>query len=506
MSQQRLPVRKIREVLRLKAAGISDRQIAASVGSARSTVQECLRRARAAGISWPLPAGLEDPALESRLYPCGPAVAPVRPPPDFAHVHAELSRPGVTRMLLWQEYKTAEPQGWQYSVFCEQYARWRSHQDLVLRQNHTPGEKVFVDYAGQTVPIVDRYSGESAPAQIFVAVLGCSNYTYICATRTQSLADWLAAHVQMLEFFGGVPVAAVPDNLKSAVKRAHRYEPQLNPGYQDFDEHSGLAILPARVRKPRDKAKVEGGVLIVERWILARLRNRTFFSLGELNSALAELLVSLNTRPFKKLAGSRHTRFLELDQPALRALPLRAYEFSEWKKAKVHPDYHVEVSRAYYSVPYRFIGERVDIRLTARALEIFHAGELIAAHPRAVERGKRLTRRAHRPQRHVAVIDQSLARVLERAARIGSATLEVLRLQSHLRKHPEEMLRSAQGILRLAQDFSAADLELACERALALKSYSYRAVRTFIERPAGATAQSALDLAHENVRGPDYFQ
>jgi len=308
VSQQRLPVRKIREVLRLKAAGISDRQIAASVGSARSTVQECLRRAREAGLTWPLPEEPDDHALEARLYPCAALTTPSRPPPDFAHVHSELARPGVTRMLLWQEYKAAEPQGWQYSVFCEQYARWRCRQELVLRQNHAPGEKVFVDYAGQTVPIIDRYSGESHPAQIFVAVLGCSNYTYICATRTQSLADWLAAHVQALEFFGGVPAAVVPDNLKSAVKRAHRYEPELNPSYQDFAEHYGLAILPARVRKPRDKAKVEAGVLIVERWILARLRNRTFFSLGELNAALAELLVSLNTRAFKKLAGSRQSR------------------------------------------------------------------------------------------------------------------------------------------------------------------------------------------------------
>ena len=505
MSQQRLPVRKIREVLRLKAAGISDRQIAASVGSARSTVQECLRRAREAGLTWPLPDEPDDGVLEARLYPCVPAGVS-RPPPDFAHVHTELMRPGVTRMLLWQEYKATEPQGWQYSVFCEQYSRWRCRQELVLRQNHAPGEKVFVDYAGQTVAIIDRYSGESAPAQIFVAVLGCSNYTYICATRTQSLPDWLAAHVQALEFFGGVPAAVVPDNLKSGVKRAHRYEPEINPSYQDFAEHYALAILPARVRKPRDKAKVEAGVLIVERWVLARLRNRTFFSLGELNLALTEFLVSLNTRAFKKLAGSRLSRFKELDQPALRPLPLRAYEFSEWKKAKVHPDYHVEVGRAYYSVPYRFIGERVDVRLTARAVEIFSAGDLIAAHPRAAERGKRLTRRAHRPKRHIAIIDQSLARVLERATHIGPATLEVLRLQSYLRKHPEETLRSAQGILRLAQDFAAADLERACERALVLKSYSYRAIRIFIERPAVTVVQSALDLAHENVRGPDYFQ
>jgi transposase len=505
VAQQRLPVRKIREVLRLKAAGISDRKIAAAVGSARSTVQECIRRAREAGITWPLPEPVDDSALEARLYASSEATGSVRPQPDFTAIHAELCRPGVTRMLLWQEYKASHPEGWQYSVFCDQYRRWLARQELVLRQNHSPGEKLFVDYAGQTLPVVDRYSGEIQPAQIFVAVLGCSNYTFACATRSQCLSDWLDAHVQALEFFGGVPLAIVLDNLKSGVKRSHRYEPEINPSYQDFAEHYDLAILPARVRKPRDKAKVEAGVLVVERWILARLRNRTFFSLGELNSAISQLLEALNTRAFKKLTGSRRSRFEELDKPAMRALPARRYEFAEWKKAKVHPDYHIEVARAYYSVPYRFIGQRVDVRLSARAVEIFHDGELIAAHPRARERGKRSTRRVHRPQRHIAVIEQNLARVLERAAAIGTATVEVLRMQAAVRKHPEESLRSAQGILRLARDFTPSDLERACQRALALKSYSYRTVRILIETPTTAT-QKALDLAHENIRGPEYFQ
>lgn len=505
MAQIRLPVRKIREVLRLKAAGVSDRQIAAAIGSARSTVQECVRRAREAGIGWPLSDECDERALQAQLYQREVPLTN-RPRPDFAHLHAELSRPGVTRLLLWQEYKSATPEGWQYSVFCDQYRRWLAAQELVLRQNHAPGEKLFVDYAGQSVPILDRYTGEARAAQIFVAVLGCSNYTYAEATWTQSLPDWLGAHVRALEFIAGSVRAVVPDNLRSAVSRAHRYEPEINPSYQDFAEHYALAILPARVRKPRDKAKVEAGVLVVERWILARLRNRTFFSLGELNAAMRELLEQLNNRPFKKLEGSRRSRFVELDQPALRALPARAYEFGEWKKAKVHPDYHIEVNRAYYSVPYRFIGSQVDVRLTANTVEIFHRGKPIAAHPRATERGKRATREAHRPERHVAIIERSLERVLERAAAIGPATVEVLRQQAAHRKHPEETLRSAQGILRLGADFTPADLECACQRALALKSYSYRAVRTLIETPPAAPAQCALDLGHENVRGPEYFQ
>ena len=498
-------MRKIREVLRLKAAGLSDRKIAAAIGSARSTVQECLNRARAAGIAWPLTAELDEQALQARLYRREVPLS-TRPVPDFAHLHAELSRPGVTRLLLWQEYKAAQPDGWQYSIFCEQYRRWLATQELVLRQPHAPGEKLFVDYAGQTVPITDRYSGEVREAQIFVAVLGCSNYTYAEATCSQKLPDWLGSHVRALEFIGGVPAAIVPDNLRSAVKRAHRYEPELNPSYQDLAEHYGVTVLPARVRKPRDKAKVEAGVLIVERWILARLRNRTFFSLGELNAAIAALLARLNTRPFKKLEGCRQARFLALDQPALRPLPAQRYEFGEWRLAKVHPDYHIEVKRAYYSVPYRLIGQRVDVRLTANAVEIFQAGKLVAAHARTSERGRRSTRDAHRPEQHVAVIEQSLARVLERAIAIGPATVEVLRRQAARRTHPEETLRSAQGILRLGHDFTPAVLERACERALALQSYSYRTVRTLIETPAAPAQPRALDLVHDNVRGPEYFQ
>jgi len=505
VAQARLPVRKIREVLRLKAAGVSDRKIAAAVGSSRSTVQECLRRAREAGIAWPPDESLDEQALQERLYRRR-IPASIRPQPDFAHVQQELSRRGVTRLLLWEEYKAATPEGWQYSVFCEQYRRWIAKQELVLRANHAPGDKLFVDYAGQTVPITDRHTGELREAQIFVAVLGCSNYTYAEATWSQKLPDWLGSHGRALEYFCGAPAAIVPDNLRSGVKRSHRYEPELNPSYQDFAEHYGVAILPARVRKPRDKAKVEAGVLIVERWVLARLRNRTFFSLGEVNAAIAELLERLNTRPFKKLEGSRRSRFIELDQPALRPLPEQRYEFAEWRRAKVHPDYHVEVKRAYYSVPYRLIGEHVDVRLTASAVEIFHGGKRVAAHVRVAERGRRRTDEAHRPQRHVAVIELTFARLLERAAAVGPLTVEMLRRQAAHRKHPEETLRSAQGILRLAADFSPEHLERASERALALQSYSYRTVRALIETPASHASRPSLDLAHDNVRGPEYFQ
>jgi transposase len=495
-------------VLRLKAAGVSERQIAAAVGVVRSTVQLCLRRAKEAGIDWPLAETLSETELNERLYrrEVPSVIRAARPMPDFVKIHAELARPGVTRWLLWQEYKTAHPDGWQYSVFCEQLKRWLMTQEPVLRQHHAPGDKLFVDYAGQTVLITDRYTGEVRAAQIFVGVLGCSNLTYAEATWTQQLPDWLGAHVRMLDYFGGVPAAIVPDNLKSAVHRALRYEPELNPSYQDFAEHYEVTILPARVKKPRDKAKVEAGVLIVERWILARLRNRTFFSLGELNAAIAELLEDLNTRPFKKLEGCRRSRFAALEASVLRPLPMQRYEFGEWRRAKVHPDYHVEVKRAYYSVPYRLIGQRVDVRLTASMVEIFDGGKRVAAHLRSQTRGRRSTRDEHRPPPHAAVIEHSLAHVFERAERVGPATTEVIKRQTKRRTHPEETLRSAQGILRLARDFAPEQLEAACKRALALQSYSYRAVRALIEAPAPPTAHPALDLAHDNIRGPEYFQ
>ena len=505
MAQARLSVRKIREVLRLKAeARLSDRQIAAAIGSARSTVQECLRRARAAGVAWPLPAECDDEALAARLY--RRAVAAVRyPTPDFATIHAELAGKGVTRMLLWQEYKARHPDGCQYSAFCRDYEAWLGRQDAVMRFEHAPGDKIFVDYSGLTMEIVDRASGEVPKAEIFVAALGASHFTYVEATLSQTLADWLGAHVRALEYFGGVPQAIVPDNLKSGVRRACRYEPDLNPSYQDFAEHYGVAILPARVRKPRDKAKVEVAVQGIKRWILAPLRHCTFFSLGELNAALAAQLERYNDRDLSREAGTRRSRFEELDRRALKPLPAQRYQYATWKKAKVHLDYHVEVERRYYSVPYRLIGKTVDLRLTVHMVEVFYRGQAVATHLRQAGPRRFVTDPAHRPDRHRAVIELNHERLLERAEAIGPATAAVLREQVHRRAHPDEALRVSLGILRLAHDFSTVALEQACAHAVALKAYSYRAIRALIVAPP-APVQEALPIPeHDNVRGARYF-
>lgn len=499
-------MRKIREVLRLRfEAGLSERQIAASLSVARSTVQECLRRAREAGLSWPLPPELDEMVLEARLYPAEPA-APSFPLPDFGHVHAELRRTGVTRLLLWQEYRAAHPDGCEYSAFCDRYRAWLATQDAVLRQTHAPGDKLFVDYAGPTVAVVDQRTGEIRFAQIFVAVLGHSSYTYAEATWTQAAPDWIGAHVRAFSFFGGSPAATVPDNLKSGVTKPDRYDPDLNPAYQEFATHYRLAILPARVRKPRDKAKVESGVLVVERWILARLRNVTFFSLAALNEAIGALLAELNAQPFQKREGSRASVFESVDRPVLRALPAQRYEYGTWKKAKVHLDYHVEIERRYYSVPYGLIGKTVEVRLTAPAVEIFHRGQRVAAHLRSTVRGSFTTLAEHRSPRHRAVVELSHERLLRDAEAIGPATAAVIRHQVHARLHPEKTLRRSLGILRLAKDFDAARLEAACKRAWGVGSTSYRAIRALIQMPAQAVLPGLSLPAHGNLRGPTYYQ
>lgn len=503
-------MRKISEVLRLRyELGLAERDIAASCGVARSTVQDTLRRCRDAGLSWPLSADIDEAGLYDRLYP--PAVASRTVPlPDFAVMQAELARKGVTLLLLWQEYKRVHPGGLQYSAFCERYAVFRQSRDVVMRQTYRPGEKLFVDFAGPTVPITDQGTGEIRQASIFVAVLGYSNYTFACATAGQTTADWLAGQCLALTFIGGTPQVIVPDNPKAIVTRACRYEPDLNPAYQDFARHYGVAIVPARVRRPRDKAKVEGGVLIVERWILARLRHQTFFSLAELNRAIAELLHELNARPFKKLPGNRHARFIAEERAHLQPLPATPYEYATWKKARVHLDYHVEIDKRYYSAPYTLIGKGVEARLTLRTVELFYRGVLVASHIKCAHPGHFTTAEGHRPPKHRAVIELNHERLRERALAIGPATAALLDGQWRAKLHPEQTLRRSLGILRLARDFDPARLEAACEQALQLGALSYRAIRALIDAGPSTPAPSLPTqpdlLVHDNVRGPTYFR
>ena len=508
-------MRKIRDVLRLKwEQGQSNRQIAQSCALGRGTVAAHLHRAAAAGLSWPLPEALDDAQLAQRLYPAQPVRAEAdRAVPNWGQVHQELRSPGVTLQLLWQEYKEAQPTGYQYSWFCAQYTTWAGTLDLVLRQEHRAGEKLFVDYAGATMPVMDRETGTARPAQIFVAVLGASNYTYAEATWTQTLPDWIGSHVRTFAALGGVPQLVIPDNLRSGVTKAHRYEPELNPTYAEMATHYGVAVLPARSRKPRDKAKVEVGVQVVERWILARLRHHTFFSLSELNAAIQELLTDLNHRAFKKLPGTRQEWFARLDRPALKPLPAQPYEYAEWKKARVNIDYHVEVGGHYYSVPYQLVSQQVEVRRTAHVVEIFHRHQRVASHRDDPRKGRHTTVTAHMPKAHQHYLEWTPERLVRWASQTGEATAHVVETMLTSRPHPQQGFRPCLGLMRLGKTYGQTRLEAACRRAVAIQACTYKSVESILKtgldaRPLPGEAEGASPPlpVHPNIRGAAYYQ
>jgi transposase len=510
VANKRLSMRKIQEVLRLHyEGGRSNREIAHAVRISPTTVADYLRRARLAGLTWPLAEGLTEAAVNVALFPPLPSSQIKRPEPDWAKVHRELGRPGVTLDLLWQEYRACHPEGYQYSAFCLHYRAFAQTLPVTLRQSHAPGERLFVDYSGQTVTVIDPTTGEARQAQIFVAVLGASNYTFVEATWTQGLADWISSHVRCFEFLGGVPELLVPDNLKSGIKQASFYEPDLNPSYQEMATHYGVAVLPARVRKPRDKAKVESGVLVAQRWILARLRDQRFFRLEEVNQAIQPLLAVLNHRPFKRLPGSRHRVFETVDRPALKPLPVTRHEFAEWKRAQVGIDYHVEWDRHYYSVPYRYARQSVDVRSTATTVEIFRQGKRVASHPRSPLPGRHTTIEAHLAPAHQAVMGWNAPRFLDWAARVGPHTQTVIEHVLQSRAHPQQGYRSALGILRLAKAYGQDRLEAACQRAVRIQAVTYRSIASILkhglDRQTATPVQASLPMDHANVRGPDYY-
>ena len=513
MANKRKSMRKIRQVLRLAAeAGLTRRQIARSLGMSATTVGEYLRRAESAGLRWPLPPTLDEAQLEALLFPAPPPrEADPRPLPNWSKIHQELKRKGVTLMLLWEEYKATFPEGLQYSQFCDRYRAWAGKLDLVMRQHHRAGEKLFVDYAGQTVEVVERSSGEVRQAQIFVATLGASNYTYAEATWTQGLADWCASHLRTFEFLGAVPALLVPDNLKSAVARPCRYEPEANATYEELATHYGTAILPARVRRPRDKAKVEQGVLLVERWILARLRHHTFFSLAELNAAIRTLLDELNRKRFKTLPGCRRTLFEQLDRPAMATLPGERYTYAEWKRARVHIDYHVEVEGHYYSAPYQLVKQELEVRISAHTIELLHQGKRVASHRRSHQRGQHTTVPEHMPRAHREYAGWTPQRLVRWAEKTGPATAELVAAILAARAHPQQGYRSALGIMRLGKAYGDARLEAACRRALLLGARSFKSVQSILKRhldqqPLPSTDErSAEPIAHPNIRGADYY-
>ncbi len=512
-------MRKIKEVIRLKfEANLSHERIAAATGISKGAVTKYVQRAREAQLPWPLPAELDDARLEALLFPKRPSLVVRYAEPDFGQVHQELKRKGVTLQLLWEEYSaTHAGEAYRYSQFCLRYQRFRDRLKRSMRQVHRAGDKLFIDYSGDTVPIIDGASGEIRRAEIFVAVLGASGYVYAEATSTQQLPDWIASHVRTFEFMGCVPALLVPDNLKSAINKACRYEPEANSTYADMAAHYGTAILPARPFKPRDKALAESSVLLVQRWILARLRHRQFFCLEELNASIAALLIDLNHRPFKKLDGSRASAFASIDRPAMRPLPPSRYEYAEWKSASVNIDYHVEAAGHYYSVPHRLVKQKLDVRLSATTVECFWHGKRVAAHLRSPLRGRHTTLAEHMPDAHRKHMQWTPGRLLNWALSIGPATRDVVRWQLEHRPHPEQGYRACLGLLNLAKHYGSERLEAACRRALTIGSPLRKSIKSILDAkldqhselfptPGAEPPASPTPSQHANVRGADYFR
>jgi len=514
MANRRLSMRKIKEVLRLKwGTNLSNRQIAKSCSISHSTVRDYLLRAELTGLSWPLDPKQDDAAIENLLFPLIKKQRSDRGQmPNMEYLYQEMKKKSVTLQLLWYEYKQDNPDGYQYSRFCHLYRQWVNKLDVTLRQQHRAGEKLFLDYAGQTVPIIDPATGQIHEAQIFIAALGASNYTFAEATVGQDLPSWIRSHVHAFEFLGGVPYILVPDNLKAGVTNPCRYEPDINPTYQDLAEHYGTTVIPARPGKPRDKAKVESAVLVAERWILAALRNHTFFSLAELNKAIREKLSELNNRRFQKLNTTRKILYETIDKPALKPLPAHPYEYAEWKKARVNIDYHIEIDHHYYSVPYQLVREQVDVRLTATTVEVLFKNRRVAAHKRSYVPGGFTTIKEHMPKSHQRYLEWTPSRIIKWAGKNGPNIQKLVTRILENRPHPEQGFRSALGIMRLSKHYTPERVEKASIRALAIGACSYKSVKSILKNGLDRQPllfehpEEAQPPAHRNIRGRQYYQ
>jgi transposase len=511
MATERLTMQKLREILRQKLElGRSHRQVARALEISAGSVAGAAVRAKALGLDWAAVCALDDTALETRLYGPTGGQRDGRPLPDLLHVHLELRRPGVTLSLLHLEYLEQHPDGYRYTVFCKLYRQWRQRQKATMRQVHIAGDKMFEDYSGKQPHVVDRETGELIEVELFVAVLGASSYTYAEATWTQQLPDFIASNVRALQYFGGVPAAITPDQLKSAVTTACAYDPAIQRTFDELASHFGTTILPARPKKPRDKAKVEVAVQVAQRWILARLRNQTFFSLAELNARIAELLVELNDRPMRVYGKSRRQMLEEFERAALRPLPAEPFEYAEWKKAQLNVDYHVEFGGHYYSAPHALHREELWLRATASTLEIFHVGRGVACHARSHARGKHTTVTAHMPVAHQKHAEWTPSRILSWAASVGPNTKLLAEAILKERRHPEQGYRSCLGIYRLAKRYGNERVDAACARVLIAGGRSYRHVRAVLmhgldRAPALDIGSRGPSIVHGNVRGRDYY-
>lgn len=505
-------MRKLKEVLRLHFAGLTQQQIARSCLIAQSTVHEYLKAAQAAGLSWSEVGSWDEAQLVQTLYPKKPQPEWRKNPlPDFAAIHQEVqAHKHLTLQLVWEEYRQTHPDGYGYSRFCELYGQWVRRLDLVLRHSHRAGEKMFVDWAGDTIPIYGPSQDATEPGFLFVAVMGASSYTYAEVFANQQLPNWIQAHIHALEFFGGSPELIVPDNTKTGVNKACRYEPDLNRTYCELARHYETAIVPARPYKARDKAKVESGVLLVERWILMRLRHRRLFGIEEANGAVRQLLEMLNQRPFRKRQGTRASVFAALDRSALKPLPANRFEYADWKTERVGLDYHIEVDHHFYSVPHTLVGRQVEARSTATTVEILHRGIRVASHPRSYEPDKSTTQLEHRPKSHQRYLEWTPSRLIEWGHTIGPHTAQWMEAVLATKPHPEMGFRSCMGVRNLAKDYGPERVEAACERALWWRACNLQSLRSILANrldrvPLNRPSAVKPTPAHENIRGAAYF-
>ena len=504
---------KVREILRLKELGYNQTQIAHSCLIARSTVQDYVRRATAMGVSYEQVKSLKDSEARALLGKGIRRPTPRKTEIDFEPVQRELKRKGVTLSLLWQEGINAGKWSCSYGGFCRLYKQWKGTVNLPLsmRQEHKAGERLSVDYCGMTVPVYDPISQEVVEAQIFVAVLAASNYTFAEATPSQALPYWLGSHQRALEFFGGVPKLIVPDNLKSGVTDPCRYEPGLNHSYQDLAEHYQVAVVPARPKKPRDKPKVEKGVQEVERQVLAPLRDQRFVSFTQLNQAISEQLERLNRRQMRSYGMSRLELFEQVERAELAPLPKMPFVFARWKDAKVSLDYHIEFERHYYSVPYEWVGHRVRVKASEHQIEIFRDNERLACHERSRNPHRHTTLPGHMPPEHWAYKQRSKQTFLSWAQSVGPATVRQVEAIFALKDHEEQAFRTLMGVQRLAKQFGNEATEAACAYANHFCLVGFGRLRSVLENkrslPNHPPSPAAVPTApHDNLRGQAYYQ
>ncbi len=509
MANERITMRKIKEALRLLLGlKLSQVQTAKSLNVGRTTIVEYARRFKASGLSWPLPEGLDDLAIEELLFPKQPSALHPRPSIPFEYLVKEMKRPNVTLMLLWEEYKKADPDGYQYSQFAKLYRAYQKTLSYSMRQDHKGGEKLFVDF-GDGLHLRDARTGVLLPVSLFVAVWGASSYLFAHATAGEDLRSWIDVHVKCFEFYECSPKAIVPDNLKAGVTKACRYEPEINPTYADLAAHYSLCVFPARPYHPKDKGKVENGVLLAKRWIMARLRNRVFESLGELNDAIMVLVVEFNDRLMRKLRTSRKALFLELDKPNALPLPEHPFEFAQWETHRVGINYHIEFDKNFYSVPYTLIHQELDMRGTSTVVEFYQHSRRLLTHPRSFRKNDYTTRGEHMPPSHQKYVEWTPGRILHWAGKYGPSVKELVEKLMAARAFPEQAYRSSLGIIRLAHRYGAGRLENACKRALLYRSLTYGSVKNILEKGLDGLEESPAVqplILHENLRGPQYYQ